>query len=80
MAFILVFNLLISRAYSLMQCEIVVLHVQGKASQGMAALQAAHGSRHDFFIFSRMFRAEAASGVAFLRQPVAFCKCIMIRR
>jgi hypothetical protein len=77
MAFILVFKVLNLKAYPFMHCQIVVLHVQSKASAGMAALQGAHGSRHDFFIFSRMFCFEAASGVGFLRQPVVFCKCIM---
>jgi hypothetical protein len=78
MAFILVFILHISKAYSFDDCQIVVLHVQSKASQGMAALRAAHGWRHDFFIFTRMFRVEGAVCVAFLRRPVVFCGCIMI--
>jgi hypothetical protein len=55
MAFILVFSLHKSKAYSFDECQIVVLQVQGKASASMAALQVAHGSRHDFFIFYRMF-------------------------
>jgi hypothetical protein len=80
MAFILVFNLLISKAHSFDDCQIVVLHVQSKASQGMAALRGAHGSRHDFFIFNRMFCLAVLIRVAFLRRPVAFCKCIRIRR
>jgi hypothetical protein len=79
MAFILVFSLHISKAYSFDDCQIVVLHVQGKASAGMAALRGTHGCRHDFFIFSRTFRVGATFGVAFLRQSVAFCKRITIR-
>jgi hypothetical protein len=80
MAFILVFSLLISKAYSFDDCQIVVLHVQGKASQGMAALRGAHGSRHDFFIFYRTFCLAGSIRVAFLRPLVVFCKCIMDRR
>jgi hypothetical protein len=75
MAFILVFKLLISKAYSFDDCQIVVLHVQSKAGASMSALQRAHGSRHDFFIFYKMFRAARAGSVAFLRRPVGFCKC-----
>jgi hypothetical protein len=77
MAFILVLRLLISKAYSFDDCQIVVLHVQSKASAGMAALRAAHGWRHDFFIIYRTFCAAAQVPVAFLRRLVAFCKRIM---
>jgi len=65
MAFILVLNLLISKAYSFDDCQIVVLHVQSKRSGSMAALQAAHGSRHDFFIIYRTFCGAARVCVAF---------------
>jgi hypothetical protein len=77
MAFILVFSLLNPKAYSFDDCQIVVLHVQGKARQGMAALRGAHGSRHDFFIFYKPFCFAGCVCVAFLRPSVAFCKCIM---
>jgi len=65
MAFILVLSLLISKAYSFDDCQIVVLHVQSKRSGSMAALQAAHGSRHDFFIIYRTFCGAARVCVAF---------------
>jgi hypothetical protein len=77
MAFILVFSLLNPKAYSFDDCQIVVLHVQGKASQGMAALRGAHGSRHDFFIFYKPFCIAVSIRVAFLRQPVVLCNSIM---
>jgi hypothetical protein len=77
MAFILVLSLHISKAYSFDDCQIVVLHVQSKDSAGMAALQALHGSRHDFFIIYRTFCGAAWVCVAFQRRPVAFCNCTM---
>jgi hypothetical protein len=43
MAFILVFSLLKMKAYSFMEWQIVLLHVQSKAAAGMAALQPLHG-------------------------------------
>jgi hypothetical protein len=75
MAFILVLNLLISKAYSFDDCQIVVLHMQSKASASMAALQAMHGSRHDFFIIYKTFCAALRVCVAFRREAVAFCIC-----
>jgi hypothetical protein len=80
MACILVFNLLISKAHSFDDCQIVVLHVQSKASQGMAALRGAHGWRHDFFIFNKTFCFATLIRVAFLRRLVAFCKCTRTER
>jgi hypothetical protein len=80
MAFILVFTLLNLKAYSFMQCQIGVLHVQSKLAPSKAALQRTHGLRHHFFIFYRAFWSRAAICVAFLRQLVAFCKCITLGR
>ena len=40
-----------------MTCQIVVLHVQSKRQKGKAALRAAHGWRHDFFIYFGRFLA-----------------------
>jgi hypothetical protein len=80
MAFILVFILHKSKAYSFDTSQIGVLQVQSKRAAGMAALRGVHGWRHDFFIFYRMFRAKPAGLVAFLHLPVAFCKCKRIGR
>jgi hypothetical protein len=77
MAFILVLNLLISKAYSFDDCQIVVLHVQSKRSGSMAALQAAHGSRHDFFIIYKTFCVAARVFVGFRWRAVVFCNCTM---
>jgi hypothetical protein len=77
MAFILVLSLHISKAYSFDDCQIVVLHVQSKDGAGMAALQALHGLRHDFFIIYRSFCVAVWIFVAFRRLLVAFCNCTM---
>jgi hypothetical protein len=77
MAFILVYLLLISKAYSFDDRQISVLRVQSKASAGMAALQATHGSRHDFFIIYKTFRAELLVCVGFTHRLVVFCRCTM---
>jgi hypothetical protein len=78
MAFILVLSLLISKAYSFDDCQIVLLHVQSKAGAGMAALQALHGSRHDFFIIYKPFCVDVQVCVAILLCPVVFCNCTML--
>jgi hypothetical protein len=56
MAFILVYILLKSKAYSFDVCQIVVLRVQSKQRPSKAALQPLHGCGHTFFIFFSMFR------------------------
>jgi hypothetical protein len=80
MAFILVFILHKSKAYSFDDCQIGVLQMQSKGDASMAALHGAHGWRHDFFIFNRTFEVKPAKRVAFLRQSVVFCKCEKIGR
>jgi hypothetical protein len=61
MAFILVFILLKMRAYSLTQCQIVLLHVQSKRRPSKAALQPLHAYGHSFFIFFSTFWREISS-------------------
>jgi hypothetical protein len=55
MAFILVFKLHKSKAYSFDECQIVLLHVHGKPTQSKAAMQALHGAWQNFVIFIRAF-------------------------
>jgi hypothetical protein len=55
MAFILVFKLHKSRAYSFDVCQIVVLHVQSKRCASKAAMQALHDGWQNFVIFIRAF-------------------------
>ena len=75
MAFILVFSLHKMKAYSFMQWQIVLLHVQSKPAASMAALQPVHGWRHSFFMIFRLFRDPWPDRVAFVRQGVEFCAC-----
>jgi hypothetical protein len=55
MAFILVLSLLIWKAYSFDECQIVLLQMHGKHAQSKAALQPVHDWCHNFFIFFSIF-------------------------
>jgi hypothetical protein len=69
MAFILVFILLNSKAYSFDACQIVLLHVQSKRSQSMAALQPMHDFGRNYVIFFSAFPAWQRRASDFCDSP-----------
>jgi hypothetical protein len=66
MAFILVFILLKQEAYSSLPCQIVLLHVQSKLRNGIAAMHRLHDEWHNFVIFIRRFRQAPGAASLFL--------------
>lgn len=58
-----------------MHSQIILLHVQSKVRNSIAAMQALHDVWQNFVKFYSLFRRAGPDRVAFLAQPVAFCKC-----
>jgi hypothetical protein len=75
MAFILVFILLKPEDHSSMPSQIILLHVQSKVRNSIAAMQALHGVWQNFVKFYSLFRRAVRGRVAFLARLVVFCKC-----
>jgi hypothetical protein len=72
MAFILVLDLLKPRAHSLMVSEIILLQVQSKVRNSIAAMQALHDACRNFVKFYRLFRRAVRAASLFWRTPSYF--------
>ncbi len=63
-----------------MHSQIILLHVQSKVRNSIAAMQALHDVWQNFVKFYSLFRRVDPDRVAFLARLVVFCKCKKIGR